>query len=95
LKETLLDLEKLAVAIELTLDVCFVERVTGFGLLQLLDHRRVLLVGCGGAPAAPCGEAVPAGSSIERSTSASPFCSSASNFANCFLFIAVSRNRLE
>src|SRR3954454_7527168 len=44
LEETLLDLEKLAVAVELTLDVFFVERVTGFGRLQLLDHRRVLLI---------------------------------------------------
>jgi len=39
-----LDLEKLAVAVELTLDEFFVERVTGFGLLQILDHHRVLLI---------------------------------------------------
>ena len=52
LQETLLDLEKLAVAVELTLNVFFVERITGFGLLQLLDHRRVLLIRLRGSSAA-------------------------------------------
>ena len=54
LNEALLDLQELAVAIELALDVVLVEGVAGFFLLQLLDHRRVLLVGlrrgAGGAP---------------------------------------------
>src|SRR4051812_13398871 len=45
LDEALLDLQELAVALELALDVVLVESVAGFFLLQLLDHRRVLLVG--------------------------------------------------
>ena len=50
LEETLLDLKKLVVAVELTLNVIFVEPVTGLGLLQLLDHRRVN--GSAGPPSA-------------------------------------------
>ena len=45
LDEALLDLQELAVALELALDVVLVESVAGLFLLQLLDHRRVLLVG--------------------------------------------------
>ncbi|MGB7696427.1 MAG: hypothetical protein WBL46_04305, partial [Nitrososphaeraceae archaeon] len=52
LEETLLDLQKLAVAVELALDVFFIKRVTRLRLLQLLDHRRVLLIRLRGSSAA-------------------------------------------